>query len=48
MRIFTLYSKGYNIMEIKFDSEVASSYSEKHKANIESQIEELQEKLKNM
>ena len=33
-------------MEIKFDSEVASSYSEKHKANIESQIEELQEKLK--
>ena len=37
-----------DIMEVKFDSKVASSYNKKHKANIESQIEELQEKLKNM
>lgn len=35
-----------DIMEIKFDSEVASSYNEKHKENIKLQIEELQEQLK--
>lgn len=35
-----------DIMEIKFDSEVASSYNEKHKGNIEQQIAELQEQLK--
>ena len=37
-----------DIMEIKFDSEVASSYNEKHKGNIEAQIQELQAKLKTM
>ena len=37
-----------DIMEIKFDSKAASSYSEKHKANIKLQIEELQKKLKSM
>ena len=37
-----------DIMEIKFDSEVASSYNEKHKGNIEAQIAELQAKLKTM
>ena len=35
-----------DIMEIKFDSDIASSYNEKHKQNIQSQIYELQEKLK--
>lgn len=35
-----------DIMEIKSDSEVASSYNEKHKENIKLQIEELQEQLK--
>lgn len=37
-----------DIMEIKFDSCVASSYNEKHKENIEAQIAKLQEKLKNI
>ena len=35
-----------DIMEIKFDSNVASSYNDKHKQAIEAQIAELQEKLK--
>ena len=37
-----------DIMEIKFDSEIASSYNEKHKAKLEAQIAELQAKLKQM
>ena len=35
-----------DIMEIKFDSNVASSYNDKHKQAIEAQIAELQAKLK--
>jgi putative transcriptional regulator len=35
-----------DIMEIKFDSKIASSYNDKHKMNLETQIAELQEKLK--
>lgn len=35
-----------DIMEIKFDSDIASSYNEKHKADLQQQIADLQAKLK--
>ena len=35
-----------DIMEIKFNPDIASSYNNKHRENIERQIAELEEKLK--